>query len=888
MKLKYKLFISVISIGIFILFLGLIIFYRITTISATEFELKNNKENVVYASETIENNLLDLVRLTTTLATTDVIRDSLISSNNYYGSLTSANREIIIDDLNITWMNTDDIDDPFIKLRMDNDVASFLNSQQDEYPELYGEIFLTNEYGVMISTTGKLTTLAHYEKYWWQGAFDNGNGIVYIDDRGYDSSVDGYVLGIVVPIYDDEDKIIGMLKSNFNIAYIFEKSVSGCHSLRPNGECSIVRSLGLIVNGKDIEPLSESVSDILIDYLDERLVISKEVTIDNEDYFVAIAPINLTFKSDIVDFGGRYESIDHTDGNLGEGWNVIYITDRNVALSGLRDTFQPFAILFIGLLILLGIVAFIVAHLLTKPIVILNNYISDVANGNLVRRDIKVSGDEIGNLTKSFGIMIDNINKTLISNEVLEYERDVAQMYLDVAGVIFLILDINGNIVLINKKGCEILGAEEKLIIGANWFDNYIPKNIIKETKEIFINTFKKETDFSNNYENNIINTKGEKRLISWHNIVLYDINKEKIGVLSSGEDITESKRAKDELIRIGYEDSLTGLKNRRYYEENLSLLDVQKNYPLTIIMADINGLKLINDAFGHVAGDELLIASANILENLGIEKFISARIGGDEFVLVLPNTNETEAEKIITEIHNKAKFIKINSIPLSVSFGYKTKHKSSENIQEIYRSAEDAMYREKLIEIPSMRGGAIETILSTLYEKDENSEIHSRRVSRLSERLAKAYGLNRIDVMKVKTAGLLHDIGKIIIPVTILKKVGPLTKEEYDYMKTHSEIGFRILNSTAEMREISDIVLNHHERWDGKGYPRGIQANKIPLESRIIAIADAYDAMTSERTYREIMSKEETLKEILDNAGTQFDPELVKVFEQNFKEIIS
>lgn len=248
----------------------------------------------------------------------------------------------------------------------------------------------------------------------------------------------------------------------------------------------------------------------------------------------------------------------------------------------------------------------------------------------------------------------------------------------------------------------------------------------------------------------------------------------------------------------------------------------------------------------------------------------------------------KSKQKKIITQINNKAKSIKINSISLSVSFGYKTKHKASENIQEIYRSAEDAMYREKLIEIPSMRGGAIQTILTTLYEKDKNSEIHSRSVSSISKSLAKACGLNRSDVSKVKTAGLLHDIGKIIIPVTILKKVGPLTEEEYDYMKTHSEIGFRILNSTADMREISDIVLNHYERWDGKGYPRGIKANKIPLESRIISIADAYDAMTSERTYREIIPKKAALKEILDNAGTQFDPKLVKVFEKNFNEIIS
>lgn len=154
------------------------------------------------------------------------------------------------------------------------------------------------------------------------------------------------------------------------------------------------------------------------------------------------------------------------------------------------------------------------------------------------------------------------------------------------------------------------------------------------------------KNEFPENFENIIVNAKGKEILIRWHNIALYDINKKVIGVLSSGEDITDSKRDKEELIRIGYEDSLTGLKNRRYYEENLSRLDIKENYPLTIIMADINGLKLINDAFGHAAWDKLMIESANILKNLRIENCLSARIGGDEFVLVLPNTNEIKAEK--------------------------------------------------------------------------------------------------------------------------------------------------------------------------------------------------------------------------------------------------
>jgi diguanylate cyclase (GGDEF)-like protein/PAS domain S-box-containing protein/putative nucleotidyltransferase with HDIG domain len=1007
---------TVLITGIFALSIGLVSYNHINNLAVTETELGNNKENVIFISETIEKDLLELVRLTTALASTNIIKDSLALSNSEFTSLTISEREDTINDLNTTWMNTDDINDPFIKSRMENDVASFLISQQAANPGLYGEIFLTNEYGVMISTTGKLTTLAHYDKYWWQGAFDDGNGIVYLDDRGYDDSVDGYVLGIVVPVYDDQDNIIGILKSNFNIEYIFENSVSQFHNLNPEGEYLVVRTLGLIVDGYDIEPLSESIPNGLLSFLEQRTNITREFKIDDTDKFVAIAPINITFDSDILEFGGSYESTDHTSGNLGEGWSVVYIINRSVALSETRNTMSYLGVVSVILLGLISITGYFSGASLSRPFVKLNNFITEVGQGNLEKRELNVSGYEIGNLKKSFDGMIENLKLTLISKdkleesearlaqanniaklgyiefdiesnksrasreaydifeleynpeyvelspimdmidvndrkrvisarhnlinrtkpydieftihckngktkyirsiaelecdtegkpikiigvnqditesklsqERLEYERNNAQMYLDVAGVMLLVLDNKGNISLINKKGCEILGCDANEIIGKNWFDNYVPKDTAENVKTIFKNIVTGNYDFASHYENAIITETGEERMINWYNTILYDINRNIIGILSSGEDITEARKDKENLIRIGYEDSLTKLKNRRYFEEKIREIDIVDNYPLTIIMADINGLKLINDAFGHSAGDELLISCANLISSLCSEEDISARIGGDEFVVVLPNTDETKAEKFIKRINVESKKIIIEAIPLSISFGYKIKHHEKEDIQEIYRSAEDAMYREKLLEIPSMRSGAIETILSTLYEKDKSSEIHSRSVSDISEGLAKAYGMNRQDVAEVKTAGLLHDIGKIIIPLEIINKKGKLTSEEYESMKTHSEIGFRILNSTSDMRSISNIVLNHHERWDGKGYPRGIKSDEIPLKSRIISIADAFDAMTSDRTYRDIVSDKQAVKEIIDNAGTQFDPKLAKLFEKHYIEIIA
>lgn len=196
-------------------------------------------------------------------------------------------------------------------------------------------------------------------------------------------------------------------------------------------------------------------------------------------------------------------------------------------------------------------------------------------------------------------------------------------------------------------------------------------------------------------------------------------------------------------------------------------------------------------------------------------------------------------------------------------------------------------MYREKLLVRPSMRSEAIETILNTLNEKDKSSQVHSRVVSNISEKIALAFSMDRLEVNEVKTAGLLHDIGKIIIPISIITKEGKLTPEEYNLIKGHPEIGFRILNSTHDMKNIANIVLNHHERWDGLGYSRGIKNNQIPLQSRIIAIAYAFDAMTSKRTYREVFTHEQALEEIIKYAGTQFDPELSQVFRDDFNNII-
>ncbi len=349
--------------------------------------------------------------------------------------------------------------------------------------------------------------------------------------------------------------------------------------------------------------------------------------------------------------------------------------------------------------------------------------------------------------------------------------------------------------------------------------------------------------------------------------------------IIAISRDVTAERKNQKKIEFLSYNDQLTGLYNRRFFEEELNRLNKKENLPFTIVMADVNGLKLINDSFGHAIGDELLRKVAAVMLSGCGDKRIISRIGGDEFVILLPKTNALEADEILKNILVLASKEQVASINISVSFGFATKYYEEEDIFEIFKKAEDFMYKKKLFESPSMRGKTIGVIINTLHEKNKREEEHSNRVSEYCNCLGKAMNLPDGEIQELKTVGLLHDIGKIAIDENILNKSGKLTHEEWEELKRHPEIGYRILSSVNNMSEIAEYVLAHHERWDGKGYPKGLKEEEIPLKSRMISIADAFDAMISERPYKNSLSKETAIKELINNAGIQFDPELVKIF---------
>lgn len=328
-----------------------------------------------------------------------------------------------------------------------------------------------------------------------------------------------------------------------------------------------------------------------------------------------------------------------------------------------------------------------------------------------------------------------------------------------------------------------------------------------------------------------------------------------------------------------GFRDYLTGLYNRRFFHEEIQRLDVKRNYPLGLIMADLNGLKLVNDAFGHALGDEMIKAAADVLLKTCREDDIVARIGGDEFAVLLPQTEAVEIETLIQRIQREISGRVVGDIKLSLASGYSLKTSEKDDFNKFFKRAEDLMYKDKLLNSCSQRADIINGILSTLHEKHPREASHSKQVSQYMHALGKAMGFGAARLTKVESAGLLHDIGKIAIDYCLLEEKRPLTDAEVALVQTHSEIGYRILKNTVTFGDIAEIVLYHHERVDGGGYPRGLKGSAIPLEARMLNICDAYDAMVSNDFYRAPLTQEEAILELEHSAGKQCDVLLIEIF---------
>jgi diguanylate cyclase (GGDEF)-like protein/PAS domain S-box-containing protein len=361
--------------------------------------------------------------------------------------------------------------------------------------------------------------------------------------------------------------------------------------------------------------------------------------------------------------------------------------------------------------------------------------------------------------------------------------------------------------------------------------------------------------------------------------------------ILLAIEDVTERKRMERALqeatARFEYKsfhDGLTGLYNRNYFSEQMARLgkDLTRSAPLSIILIDIDGLKIVNDTLGHKVGDDLLIAAAKTISACFRQVDILARIGGDEFCIVLPGVDHKAAlakknriSKSVGEYNGDN-----STIPLNMSVGVATSQDGKgETIYDIYQRADENMYEFKLIQAESQKSKVIDILLSALSERDFVAQGHAERLANMAEMLADRMLLSDEERKNLILLAKVHDMGKVGIPDKILFKPRKLSEEEFEKMKEHAQIGYNLASRSKELFHIADLVLHHHEFWDGNGYTAGLKGEQIPLECRVFAIIDAYDAMTNTRPYRKGISKKRALGELKRCSGTQFEPRLVDEF---------
>jgi diguanylate cyclase (GGDEF)-like protein/PAS domain S-box-containing protein len=376
-----------------------------------------------------------------------------------------------------------------------------------------------------------------------------------------------------------------------------------------------------------------------------------------------------------------------------------------------------------------------------------------------------------------------------------------------------------------------------------------------------------------------LISRNGSQYFISVNHSNIEDNLNNFYGEVTVFRDVTQTKQENDEIRYVSYHDKLTGLYNRAFFEEEMQRLNTRRQYPITIILGDCNGLKIANDIFGHLEGDKLLQAIANIIKSAIRHEDIAARWGGDEFAIILPQTDEIVASEIRERILQLAATSEHKPIQPSLAMGSATTTDDNMDLVELLKLAEDRMYRHKLMECKSTRNSLIRSIEKMVYEKSYETEEHASRLSDISKQIGRAIGLSDYELEELNLLSVLHDIGKIGIPDHILLKNGNLTDEEWQIMKKHSEKGYNLAKATPELVNIADSILHHHERWDGTGYPAGLKGEEIPKLSRILTIIDAYDVITHARSYKLARSSDFALSEIKKCAGTQFDPELTRIF---------
>lgn len=438
-----------------------------------------------------------------------------------------------------------------------------------------------------------------------------------------------------------------------------------------------------------------------------------------------------------------------------------------------------------------------------------------------------------------------------------------------------LLLDKHGEIVKVNNSITEYTGFSKKELEGKSVFENLVPLKFKiraqKNIKEILAGQDKEyimETYDKNNNKRYFLMKETKFTLPDYSNCVL-----------SMRIDYTDYKKQQQRIRYLSYHDNLTKLYNRTFMEEEMKRLDKSRQLPISIIMIDVNGLKLFNDSYGHKKGDQLLVKTSNILNNSTRNEDMIARWAGDEFVILLAKTSAGEMQKIINRIERKCAETEGDEIFISLAIGAAVKNTVEESIFDVFDRADKKMYKQKLSGSSEAKKKIIDNILMNLGNKSFENKDHLKRMKETALTFANHLNLKKEDRDKLVLLAELHDLGKISISESILRKENQLQSKEWEKIKEHSELGYKIAAASKEFAFLAQEILHHHEHWDGSGYPAGIKGEEIPYLARIISIIDAYDIMRNNNIYSKKLSKKDAVNELLKCSGSQFDPVLTDKF---------
>lgn len=455
----------------------------------------------------------------------------------------------------------------------------------------------------------------------------------------------------------------------------------------------------------------------------------------------------------------------------------------------------------------------------------------------------------------------------------LKNQNTELQRYLSVTRDLFCVFTYSGQIVAVNPNWKDALGYEESRLVGKNIFE-IILKEDMYATKFAISESVKEGG--MDKFINRIMSTDGEPHYFEWR-VKIFEKK-----IYASGRDISDLMKTQVKLEYYHTRDSLTGMYQRNYLWTSPETVVLPYKLPLSAIFVDLNGLKLINDSYGHDQGDELLRGIAEWILSFKRKDDIFVRYGGDEFVLLLPYTNSRTAQLLADELQKKEGFKISGRFPsqwVSISLGVATKTGTEDSVEDLIAEADRLMYEDKLRKSRKHKNSIIDGIKDNPRLLRKWDLDHANNVAKYAKAIAKEMGLEPSIQEMVERAGFVHDIGKITVPSQILNKQSELTKREAELIRRHPESGYQILRSVDAYAPLAMIVLSHHEWFNGEGYPEQLKKYEIPLPSRIIAVADAYDAMTSGRSYCTQKNKAEALEELKKYSGTQFDPQVVSAF---------